>query len=165
MNRVGQVMLISTSGKIGRLVQIMDRSHWNHMTVAINELECVSAEPGGARIRLISEYDNDEVAWSDFPLTDVQRDNITMWAFNHLGVDYDYLGFVAIAITKILGPFAPRWLLRYIATRDRLICSYLCDLALQAGGIHLFNDHRPRGAVTPGSFGKKYKARGWSDVV
>ena len=162
MNRVGQVMLISTSGKIGRLVQFMDDSNWNHMTVAINDLECVSAEPGGARIRLISEYDNDEVAWSQFELTDAQRDNITMWAFNHLGTDYDYLGFVAIAITKILGPLAPRWLLRYIATRNRLVCSYLVDLALQAGGIHLFNDHRPRGAVTPGSFGKKYKARGWA---
>lgn len=162
MNRVGQVMLISTSGKIGRLVQFMDDSHYNHMTVAINEFECVSAEPGGARIRLISEYDNDVVAWSQFELTTEQRDRIVMWSFEHLDTPYDYLGFVAIAITKLLGPFAPRWLLRYIATRDRLVCSYLVDLALQAGGIHLFNDHRPRGAVTPGSFGKKFKARGWA---
>jgi hypothetical protein len=159
----GQVAIISTSGWVGRLVQLVTGSAWNHSVVAINELECVSAEPGGARIRLISEYRHDTVAWSQFTRSDERRDRITTWAFDHLDVDYDYLGFVAIALTKLLGPFAPKWLLRYIATRDRLICSYLCDLALQAGGIHLFDDHRPHGCVTPGSFGKKFKARGWSD--
>jgi hypothetical protein len=92
-----------------------------------------------------------------------RRDLISTWAFEHVDTEYDYLGFAAIAVTKLLGPFAPRWLLRYIATHDRLICSYLCDLALQAGGVHMFRDHRPEGAVTPASFGKVYKARGWSD--
>lgn len=160
----GQVVIISTSGFIGRLVQRVSKSAWNHCGLMINELQFVSAEPGGAVLRYLSEYQHDIVAISQFDMTDEQREQITMWAFDHLGTDYDYLGFVAIAITKILGPLAPKWLLRYIATRDRLICSYLVDLALQAGGIHLFNDHRPRGCVTPGSFGKKFKARGWSDV-
>lgn len=159
----GQVAVIGNRGWFGRAVQVVTRSAWNHNVVAINELECVSAEPGGAIIRPISYYNTDTVAWSQFDLTAEQRDRISTWAFNHVGVEYDHLGFVAIAVTKILGPFAPRWLLRYIGTRDRLICSYLCDLALQAGGIHVFKDHRPRGCVTPGSFGKMFVLRGWAD--
>ena len=160
----GQVAIISTSGWVGRLVQLVTNSAWNHCVIAINEFECVSAEPGGAVLRYISDYRNDLVAWSQFDLSVEQRVRISTWGWEHLDTDYDYLGFAAIAVTKLLGPLAPKWLLRYIATRDRLICSYLVDLALQAGGIHLFNDHRPRGCVTPGSFGKKFKARGWSDV-
>jgi hypothetical protein len=159
----GQVGIISTSGWVGRLVQLVTRSAYNHSVVAINDRECVSAEPGGAVIRPISDYQHDLVAWSQFNLDHEQRDRIATWAFEHVNAPYDYLGFVAIAATKLLGPFAPRWLLRYIATHDRLICSYLCDLALQAGGVHMFRDHRPEGAVTPASFGKVYKARGWSD--
>jgi len=159
----GQVGLVSTKGWVGRLVQLVTRSAFNHSVVAINEHECVSAEPGGAVIRPISYYQHDFVAWSRFNLTAEQRDRITLWAFDHVGVEYDSVGFAAIAVTKLLGPFAPRWLLRYVGAHDRLICSYLCDLALQAGDIHLWRDHRPEGAVTPASFGKVYKARGWSD--
>jgi hypothetical protein len=159
----GQVGIISTSGWVGRLVQLVTRSAYNHSVVAINDRECVSAEPGGAVIRQISDYRNDVVVWSQFTLDAERRDLISTWAFEHVDTEYDYLGFAAIAVTKLLGPFAPRWLLRYIATRDRLVCSYLCDLALQAGGIHLFQDHRPEGAVTPASFGKVYKARVWAD--
>ena len=59
----GQVMLISTSGWVGRLVQIVSKSAYNHCTIAINELECVSAEPGGAVIRPISDYQHDLIAW------------------------------------------------------------------------------------------------------
>lgn len=163
MIRTGQVILVSTTGWFGRGVQVVTGSAFNHSGLMINELECMSAEPGGARIRLISEYKNDVVAYSQFDLTDKQRAQITGWASDHLGTPYDHLGFAAIAVTKILGRFAPRWLLRYIGTHDRMICSYLVDLALQAGDIHLFRDHRPEGAVTPGSFGRIFHARGWAD--
>jgi len=159
----GQVALISTSGWVGRLVQWATSSAYNHSVVAINDLECVSAEPGGAVIRPIGDYQHDLIAWSRFELTGEQRDRISTWAFEHVGTEYDTVGFAAIAVTKLLGPLAPRWLLRYVGASDRLICSYFVDLALQAGGIHLFRDHRPEGAVTPASFGKVYKARGWAD--
>jgi hypothetical protein len=164
MIRTGQVLLVSTSGWLGRLVQWATGSAYNHSVVAISNTHCVSAEPGGAVIRLISDYRTDRVAWSQFNLTRDQRDRISVWAFEHIGVEYDHAGFVAIGFTKLLGPFAPRWLLRYVGTRDRLICSYLCDLALQAGDIHMFRDHRPEGAVTPASFGKVFVARGWTET-
>lgn len=165
MVRTGQIAIVSTSGWVGRLVQRATGSAYNHSVVAISNTHCVSAEPGGAVIRPISYYRSDGVVWSRFDLTRDQRDRVSTWAFEHVGVEYDYAGFVAIGATKLLGPFAPRWLLRYVATHDRLICSYLCDLALQAADIHLFRDHRPEGAVTPGSFGKVFVARGWADTA
>jgi hypothetical protein len=57
------------------------------------------------------------------------------------------------------------WLRRIVATRDRMICSQMSDLALQAGAIHLFHDRRPIGAVTPADFGRYFVAQGWTDKL
>ena len=165
MHLKGQVAVVhGKRGWIGRLVQLIDGTHWNHTVVRLNDNECMSAEPGGALIRPITFYDTDhELVWSQFDLDDTEAELIAEWARNHEGTPYSWGDFIAAGLARITGRATPKWLRRITGDPDRLICSQLCDLALQEGGVHLFQDERPLGAVTPGSFGRRFHALGWAD--
>ena len=158
----GQVGLIASDGALmGRVVAWASRSVWCHTVVAISETHCVSAEPGGARVRPISFYP--EIVWSRFAMRPAQRRRVVRFAIKCVGVPYAWFDFVAAGFALVTRAKTPEWLRAYIADTDRLICSQVCDLALQAGGIHVFFDERPAGAVIPSSFGKVFVARGWTD--
>jgi hypothetical protein len=163
MTLTGQVGLVHTNrGFLGRLVQVVTRSYWNHTVIAISDTECVSAEPGGAVIRPIAYYADEHVVWSRFDLAGYQRRLITGWARDHIGTPYNFADFVLAGLVSITGRATPEWLRRIVATPDRLICSQLCDYAYQAANLHLFDDRRPEGAVTPASFGRIFTAHGWA---
>ncbi|MDR6907484.1 hypothetical protein J2X63_003192 [Agromyces sp. 3263] len=132
------------------------------MIVAINEHEVVSAEPGGARIRPIDYYPG--IVWSQFPLRRAQRRRIAVFARTRVGTPYAWSDYFAVGAALITGRSTPEWLRSYVADTSRLVCSQLCDLALQAGGVHVFFDHRPAGAVIPASFARVFIARGWTDI-
>ena len=158
----GQVGLIASDGAfMGRMVAWASRSNWCHCVVAISETHCVSAEPGGARVRPISFYP--EIVWSAFPMRPGQRRRAVRFAIKCVGVPYAWSDFVAAGIALVTRTKTPEWLRAHVAGTDSLICSQLCDLALQAAGIHVFFDERPAGAVIPASFGKVFVARGWTD--
>lgn len=163
----GQVGIVHGTAWDARLVQVVTASHWNHSVIAISDTHCISAEPGaaGARIRPISHYEQagEDIEWSRFPLRGWQRRKITGYAIGHIGTPYNWADFFAAGVASILKQRTPRWLDAFVGSTDRLICSQICDLALQAGGIHLFRDERPVGAVTPASFGAYFKAHGWSE--
>ena len=165
MTLIGQVGIVhSRRWGIGRLVQLVTGSHWNHTIVALPFGRCVSAEPGGAIVRPIAYYTRDhDIAWSQFTLDRAARHRIVEVALRHKGVEYGYGDFIAAGIASITRRATPEWLRRIVSRPDRLICSQLCDLALQAGGEHLFRDNRPNGAVTPADFGREYRDRGWTD--
>jgi hypothetical protein len=57
------------------------------------------------------------------------------------------------------------WWQKRLAREDRLICSQLVDLACLKAGVHLFNDNRPTGAVTPGDLEDVFANPGWPIVV
>ena len=157
----GQVGLIESDGRTkGELVAWATRSRYSHMVVAVSETLCVSAEPGGARIRPIEFYP--EVVWSRYSLRPSQRRRIVRYALSKLGTKYAWLDYFAAGIASVTRTNTPEWLRSFIETDDRLICSQLCDLALQAAGIHVFFDERPAGAVVPASFGRVFVARGWA---
>ena len=163
MSLTGQIGIVHTDrGFGGLLVQWATRSYWCHTVIAVSDTTCLSAEPGGAVIRPITEYAG-RIVWSQFDLTVAQRYLITRWARDHLRVPYNWGDFIAAGLASLTGRATPMWLRRIVATRDRLICSQLCDLAYQAGSIHLFRDRRPVGAVTPADFGRLFRTRGWTD--
>ena len=58
----------------------------HHAVLGISETECVSAEPGGARIRQINEYP--DAYWSQFNLTDSERAGIVAKATDMLRTPY-----------------------------------------------------------------------------
>ena len=159
----GQVGLVpGDKGWASGVVMWATRSNWSHMVVAISERECVSAEPGGVRIRPIGYYPG--TVWSKFPLRWTQRRRIVNFARSRIGTKYAWIDYLAVGVAIITGRATPEWLRSYVADDTSLICSQLCDLALQAGGIHVFFDHRPAGAVIPASFARVFIARGWTDT-
>jgi hypothetical protein len=157
----GQVGLVPADEKLrGRIVAWAMRSYWCHMIVAVSETHCVSAEPGGARVRPMSDYD--EICWSKFPMRPSQRRRSVRFALSRIGVPYAWIDWFAVGVALITRTKTPEWLRSFVADNDRLLCSQLADLSLQAAGIPVFFDERPAGAVTPGSFAKVFIARGWT---
>lgn len=157
----GQVGIVhSSKGFAPRMIRLITGSNWSHVVVAINERECVSAEPGGAVVRPIADYP--AVIWSQFRLSGYQRKVIAFWALMHKGTPYSWMAYYGAGLAALLKDRTPNWLDRYVDRTDKLICSQLADRALQAGGINLFQDSRPRGAVTPASFGRYFYERGWT---
>lgn len=89
--------------------------------------------------------------WSSgiIELSPRQRGGIIDWCLARPDVQYSWLDYEAIAL-KRLG-IRPPGLKEYIASTGRMICSFYCDAAfLYGGGVHLFNDGRWPGEVTPG---------------
>ncbi|WP_350347249.1 hypothetical protein ABIQ69_11470 [Agromyces sp. G08B096] len=162
---IGQVAIISGHGWAARLVQVVTRSAHNHVVIGIGNDICVSAEPRGAILRPTSYYPDrgDRITWSRFNLTPDQADAIADWAFDAEGTEYSWIDFVYAGIASLLKQHTPRFIRERVASPDRLICSQLADLALQAGGIHLFADQRPYGAVTPADFAQVFIDHGWTD--
>jgi hypothetical protein len=160
----GQVGLVASDGQLkGQAVAWASRSVWCHVVVAISETECVSAEPGGALVRPISFYP--EVVWSRFRMTGLQRRLSASYARHRIGTPYAWRDYWAAGVALVTRQQTPAWLRAYIDRDDRLLCSQLADLSLQAAGIHVFKDHRPQGAVIPASFGEYFVSQGWTTTL
>ncbi len=141
------------------LIATVTRSPVYHTVVAIDNVRCVSAEPGGARLREISRYKH--IVFSRFELTEEQRDDIVDWALAHLDVPYGFFSDIAIFLGLKLGLKTPKWIARYLSTDQVMMCSQLCDSAYAENGVHIFTDGRLPSAVWPGSYVPLWKRRGW----
>lgn len=87
--------------------------------------------------------------WSSglYDLTAAERAGIVAWCEAHGNVGYSFLDYDAIAAHALHVP-APG-LKTYIGYSGRLICSQYVDTAYDAGDVHLFQDGRWPGYVTP----------------
>jgi hypothetical protein len=150
MKYTGQIGLVPhPHTPIEYLINLFTRSSVYHAVLAVSETECVSAEPGGVRIRQISEYP--DAHWSDFPLTDMKRAVIVAKAKSMLTLPYGWFADAAIFVA-LNTPFRiPLWLAHYIDSDKRTECAQLCDTCYQAAGIHFFQNVLPS-AVYPGMF-------------
>lgn len=133
--------------------------------------QLVEARPGGAGFAPWDQY-GDSMIWIDrfkplgsdteYVLSDFERQQIVFnavnFAMNKIG--YNYLDFVAIALAQQrfdqLVHYDPKdnpWWLNKAVDRlsrgDRLICSQLDDECYARSGVHLFQDNRPSGLVSP----------------
>ena len=154
-----QIGLCYTTGFWGRVIRKVTKSHYNHTIIAISETLCVGAEPGGVRVRPITDFP--DVAWSAFPYTLPQQVKVVTFAKSEIGVRYNYLDDLFIGIALIVREHTPRWIERVLSDPDSWQCAQLADAALQHAGIHVFTDDRPFGAVYPGSYVDVWKAFGW----
>lgn len=154
----------------------------NHAVMYVGDGKLVQAEPGGARLADWDSYGHDMI-WLDTmyecetirtpkllnksymtspnlqqPLepTDAQRMLIASAGkrFATLGIQYNYLDFLAIARAQQrfgraqFNPLKPPWWAKRLADNTRLICSQLCDYAWTLSGVHLYNGRLP-GLVSP----------------
>lgn len=156
---IGQIGLVRTTGLMSWLIRVVTRSHWNHVVIAVSETECVGAEPHGAKLRPVTYFD--DVVWSEFPLTAKQQQKITAWTRGKIGAAYGYFDDLAIGIGLLTRTHTPRWIEHWLSSNNQWECAALADAALQHGGVHVFRDDRPYGAVFPGSFVHVFEDYGW----
>jgi len=155
----GQIGLTYTTGFIGRLIQKVTRSRYNHCVLALDNFACIGAEPGGVRVRPITDFRG--IVWSKFRFTEAERIRITEFVLAQQGKEYNYADDFFIGVALITKTHTPRWLERRLSSTDSWQCAQLSDAALIHIGINLFDDDRPIGAVYPGSLARRWRKRGW----
>lgn len=152
----GRIGLTQIHGRVGlgiRVGQWLNRSgfeDYEHAFVDLGDGTLIEAEPGGARIRPIDEYDPAHVWWCDGIYGQVSPDvrlDIAEIARSFKGTKYSFLDYDALALHRL--GLDTQWLQDYIGRTDHLICSQLADLAYSKAGQHLFENRWP-GFVTPG---------------
>jgi|SRR5882724_1905405 len=148
----GDFGLVSISGvagfgvRIGQWLNGSGFSEFEHAFIVLDDEEILEAEPGGARIMPLSEYDGTNVVYSDWPLTDEQRSAIVREARPLVGTPYSWLDYLALALRRFHVPIPH--LRRYIAATGHMLCSQLADEVYRRAGVQLFNGRDP-GDVTP----------------
>lgn len=156
--RKGDFGVVKTNGWAGRLIRFGTRSSVNHAVLVIDDMGAiVQGDPHGAAGGNVTDYP--VAIWSTELLTPQERDDIAAYGLRHMGVPYSWLDCAEIGWvdTRMRLPSWLRWLFpvpfplrRDLARDNRLMCSALVDSAYSAAGVHLFNDGRPFGGVSPG---------------
>ncbi|MFE6686971.1 hypothetical protein ACFVFQ_10890 [Streptomyces sp. NPDC057743] len=150
----GDIGLTQISGATGQLIRFGQWingdgfADYEHAFLVLPEDRLLEAEPGGARIRPLSEYQGTDVRYvCPKRLTEQQRERICSAADHYVGVPYSFLDYLAIATHRI--HLTVPGLRRYVASTHHMICSQLVDKCYQDGGVQLFSDGRWPGYVTP----------------
>lgn len=167
MPKPGDFFLVPMGGRAGpaiALAQFLNGSGfkaYQHagIYVGYNEStrlnETVEAMPGGAIISSLEYYINQgaSIVWSSdlVQLTATQRLDIVAYARSYQGVPYSFVDYLSILLARF--KMRPMWLQQYIGTAKHMICSQLVDRAFLRAGVHLFDDDRMPGDVTPADLG------------
>jgi len=164
--KAGDIGLVRIGGLLGFFVMLGqalsgDASRYTHCYVVLDDGTVMAGQPGGARRDNLSIYEN-KAAYLQMDLTDEQRSNIVEIAKSLEGTPYGWLNYLAIGLARF--NIKPQWLIKYISSNKRLICSQLCDLVYEKAGIQLFNDGRPEGLVTPGDLEYWIIDHDWKDL-
>jgi hypothetical protein len=109
-------------------------------------LMCVEAEPGGA-VERPWRWEGRPHLWSTG--TGLSVPDMAIDAIRYKGVGYAFEDYVAIAAHRYHLHPIDNALKDRIASNGHMICSQLTDQCAQDSGIHLFNDGRWPGYVTP----------------
>ncbi len=138
----GDIGITQIAGEVGRLIRFGQWlngdgfADYEHAFVYIGNGQIVEAEPGGARIAELTEYDARNVLWLYCP---PQYGEAVARAAQILeDTPYSFLDYAAIAAHRLHIPIP--WLRAYIASRKHKICSALAVLAAQMGHWDLFPD-------------------------
>ena len=126
---------------------------YEHAAIYCGANTVIEAQSGGVKRASYDRYQRLDTLWSTgtIDLTDKQRDDIVFAAVDYLGTPYSWPDYWALAAKRLhLGPLVPG-LKDYVASTKHMICSQLVDQCYEDAGVHLFNDGRWPGYVTPGS--------------
>jgi hypothetical protein len=150
----GDFALTKISGITGAFINagqylIGDGAPVQHAYVYVGGRMIVQAMPGGAELIHLEDA-NEPVVWSTgrIVLTPEERTRIILAAHDLVNTPYSFLDYASIALAHYR--IRPRWVRDFVADSDHLICSQLVDEAYLRAGVHLFDDGRLPGDVTPG---------------
>lgn len=147
----GDIGVTQVEGDVGRLIRFGQWlngdgfADYEHAFVYLGQGQIAEAEPGGARIAELTEYNRRTVVWLRCPPQ--HREAAAAAARSLIGTPYSFLDYAAIAAHRLHLPIP--WLRGYVRSSKHLICSQLADRAAALGGWHLFADGRWDGYVTP----------------
>jgi hypothetical protein len=175
----GSFFLRKIQGSTGRWVAagqafVRGGSNWTHAGLVLDHGQLIQAEPGGARIiQAETLWDDHPVLVSDAPMQrwlagstpasfepgadlvaeEIKRVEIVGKARYLEHVPYSFLDYVVIGLSEIwqdkTGKKVTGWLRNRVEDSQHLICSALVDRAYSWADIHLFDDGRLPGDVTP----------------
>jgi hypothetical protein len=145
---------------VTKLIEWDTNSATHHVVVAISKTWCVSAEPGGVRLRRIDHYP--ELIWSHFGLTDAQIAKIIDAALASVGLPYNLAVFPVLLAHRLTHLPIPMMVVSWLSFRRNVDCSQMADDIYTAAGIHLFN--HPPALVTPADFETYFREMGWLDA-
>lgn len=150
--RQGDIGLSTIGGRTGALVNIgqaviRDSSRFTHAFVHVGNDEVVEAMPGGALLSPASKYP-DAFYFSPKMLTEYQRDKLGFYGRKLVGTPYSFLDYLSLSLAHY--KLRPKWLKNYVHSTKHMICSQLVDEIYFLTNVHLFNDGRIPGDVTPG---------------
>lgn len=163
---LGDFTVLPISGETGDLIRVGqwlngDGFHrWEHAQVFVGMADkdgplgyTMGAYPGGAHLVAVPET-QDGWLWSTghITLSDEQRTAIVANAMACKGIPYGALDYFALAAHRLHVPDVDGELKKHIG--NSLICSQLVDRCYDLAGVHLFNDHRYPGYVTPADLGQ-----------
>ena len=114
----------------------------------------VEATPEGA-VETAWHYDGRPYMWSSghIGLDTVQRNAIASQALYLVKekVGYSFLDYAALTAHAL--HLSTKWLQNYIGDSGHMICSQLVDYCYEMASVHLFDDQRWSGFVTPSDLG------------
>ncbi|MBC3841485.1 hypothetical protein GXW82_17935 [Streptacidiphilus sp. 4-A2] len=147
--------MVRISGDVGGLIRFGQWlngdgfANFEHAFISVGDGQLVEAQPGGARLAPLTEYDGRQAEWSTGrqALTGEQRAALVAAAHRYVGVPYSFLDYGSLALARLR--LRPGFVKRYVADTRHMICSQLVDQCYQDAGIHLFRDGRIPGDVTP----------------
>lgn len=161
----GRYFVVRTSGIVPAIIRFLTRSPYDHAGIIIpadetGQLRVIEAEPSGARIAYLDEYDPDTVLVTDEPLTDEQRQHIAKNATQFLGTPYGFVDILCLALMLTIHR-APRWLSHRAETERAMICSQLVAADGQYAGVDWLCGQSTPAAVTPGMLGARILTKAW----
>src|SRR5215469_4917221 len=165
MPEIGDFAVIPISGPVGKLISIGEWLNgsafgaYDHAEIYMGNNQTMGAYPGGAHL---VDLPQDQTGWlwstGHITLTEVQRNNIYLNAMECQGIPYGWADYFYLAALRLHLP-APGYK-AYMSDPKYLICSQLVDYCYMKSGVHLFNNNRLPGAVTPADLAKVILSNG-----
>jgi hypothetical protein len=155
----GDFAVVTAGGIPGKLVRLAELangsgpySDYQHAFIYIGEGQIIQAEPAGTSYGQLTPHGKTLWSTGHFNLTLEERDKICDAARGYVGVPYSFLDYVALILHHFRIP-APH-LKAFIASTRHQICSQETDQCYLDAGVHLFDDGRWPGDVTPADLAK-----------
>ena len=158
MIKAGTIGLVQFNDLPGKLIRLGQRlngadkqdARWTHALIAIGDGTIVQAESGGVARGTENSITPYTVMWWFPPIaSDAQGRAAADFALKSVGALYSWIDYFAVAAKHFHMLSLTRDLDRQVDASKRMICSQLVDAAYLNAGVHLFDDGRRPGDVTP----------------
>jgi hypothetical protein len=170
----GTIFTLRSGGFVGWTIRLLTRSRVNHAGICLGDAYTVEAQAAGA-VRKVEHKVGSDVDFGVSLWVRIERlapgrsQLIADEAEKLLGTPYNFADLLAVAWAcrndPTGSPVKPNGWQRRLMRDDRLICSQLVDLACLRARVHLFDDGRLPGAVTPGDIEVVLANGDWPIVI